>query len=520
MPKAELHNVGALGFIGDVPGHQLPPEAWTAVRNIRFVNKNAEKVKGHAQVLGTPGVSPSFLLNIPSVGESIWLYTSLTKMYVISSGVHTDITRAAGDYTAGTGETWHGGVLGGIPILNNGNDAPQMWPSLSPGTPAEDLFAWPEGVRAKIVKPYGPFLVALNIVDSLAFPHMIWWSHASTPGDVPTSWDYTDPTKLAGRSELTDIEGGQIVDGLMLRELFIIYKENSTHVMRFMGGQQVMKTDLLFATSGILAARCVCTVMKGSRHFLATGDDIITHNGQSFESVLDGRAARYLINDMNGAAKTVAFAAHNPAMREAWFCYPESGAEQPTKALIWNYKDNTIGFRDFNGSFALPGFIAAVPAGLWSESTDTWEEVTDLWGAEGQKQLVYCRPEDDAFYQLDVGDTFDGAPIPFALERVGLGLIGKDRQGQPKVSLKVQRLVKRLWPKIRSELLTNIRLGVQQRIGGEVSWTDPFEYDPTSEDFVDPIVTGAIIAVRFEGSGTIAWSLEGYDLDLELLGEY
>src|SRR5690606_422831 len=164
--------------------------------------------------------------------------------------------------------------------LNNGAIAPQMWPSLNPSTALADLTNWPSNVLAKKVKAFGQFLVALNISDdSELYPHMVWWSSPAEVGDVPTSWDYTDPATQSGRRELTDVDAGVLVEGMMLRDALILYKDYSTHIMRFVGGVNVMKTDLLFASSGILAAKCVVPFNKGEKHLVATQDDIIIHNG-------------------------------------------------------------------------------------------------------------------------------------------------------------------------------------------------------------------------------------------------
>ena len=523
MGRIEFHNLGQVGLISDIPGHQLIPEAWTTARNVRFQDRNVRKFFGHQPVLSTPETPPGFILNVPAVATSFWLYASLAEVWAYDNGVHTELTRASGDYITASYEQWNGGILGGIPILNNGVDPPQYWINLSVGTPLDDLDNWPANVLARVVRPYGPFLVALNITDgSSLYPHMIWWSHPADPGSIPVSWDYTDPVFDAGRRELTDVEGGVILDGLMLRNKFMIYKENSTHWMQYTGGQFVMTSDMFLASSGILTTRCVALIDRGQRHFVATGDDLIVHNAQSAESVLDGRLRKTLQRDIDTTAYPTSFCFHNAPQREAWFCYPENGATFPSKALVWNYQYNTLQFRDFTGRFAAAGFVQNTQGEEWDSLTIPWDTLEVPWGEEGTKQILYCSPEDVEFYELDKGFTFAGNPITFVIEREGLGVVGKDRQGQPKVSLSVRKLVTRLWPKISGASIVNIRVGVKEGLheDEEIVWSDPQSFDPRVQRWVDFTANGKVIAVRIEGTTSEDFQLEGYDMEMELLGEF
>jgi hypothetical protein len=519
MARVDLHNLGKVGVIKDIPGHQLPPEVWSDLRNIRCADGNLHKFLGHMQVLGTPSVNPGFLINVPTPDAAVWLYASADRVFVEDNGSHTEITNTGG-FTSTLYEQWDGTLLGGIPILNNEVDPPQMWPSLSSGDELVDLTNWPENTLAKKVRAFGPFLVALNITDlGGAYPHMVWWSHPAEVGDVPVTWDYSDPDFQAGRRELTDIEGGTIQDGMMLRDTFIIYKQFSTHIMRFVGGQNIMKTDQLFAGSGILAPRCVAPIEKGTKHFVATQDDIIVHNGQSIDSAISNKNRKYLQRDLSQAAKAKAFCAHNPAMEEAWFCYPEVGQSAPTKAFVLNYKDGTQYFRDFSGRFAAPGFVQTTVAEQWDNLLNTWDAATDTWGAEGYRQLVVADADAAKFFQIDSTNAFDGADIPFLLEREGLAIFGKDRGGQPKVSFSNRKLVTRIWIKADSPQAFDVQLGAQEFRKGPIEWAPAQSFDPNTEMYKDFTVNGRLIAVRFSGSHQAEFSLEGYDLEIEVIGE-
>lgn len=521
----EIHNIGTFGINRDVPAHLLPPEAWSDANNFRFYNKNAVKTKGYSQALGTPSVAPGFGINIPSPTQNYWIYCSKTKAYVYEGGVHTNITRQTAsvdvDYAAVEYREWQGGILGGIPILNNGVDIPQFWASLSSATKLANLTNWPSTLRAKIVRPFGTFLVALNINDnSTLYPHMFWWSHPADPGSIPSSWDYTDASKDAGRKELTDVEGGQILDALMLRNQLIVYKESSTHYIRFIGGQEKMANDLLFLSSGILAPRCVTLIDKGRKHFVATADDLVWHNGQEIQSVLDMKMRDFLRNDIDQTNYLNAFCFHNPAYQEAWFCYPSAGETMPDKAIVWNYSQNTLQVRDFVGIFANPGTLQTTSGTAWSALTTTWSTVTAPWASEGKRQVLVFSPDDTKIFKNDDTETFDGTnPICF-LERTGLAVIGKDRQGQPKVNFSNRKLIKRIWPKISGTAQWSIRVGAQEDRNGTVTWEAAQSFNPATQKFLDFTANGRLLCVRFESSDGLPGQLEGYDLEIQVLGDH
>lgn len=519
MARVDLHNLGKVGVIKDLPAHQLPPEVWTDIRNMRCKGGNLLKFTGHQQVLGTPGDNPGWLMNVPTPDSPIWMYTSTNKVFVEDAGSHTEITNSGG-FTSTLYEQWDGTLLGGIPILNNSVDPPQMWPSLSSSDDLVDLLNWPANTLAKKIRAFGPFLIALNISDlGGSYPHMFWWSHPAEVGDVPVTWDYSDPDFQAGRRELTDTDAGVILDGYMLKDTFIIYKQFATHIVRFVGGQNIMKSDLLFAGSGILAPRCVCAIDKGTKHFVATQDDVIIHNGQSIDSTIEDKNRVYLQRDISQLERNKAFCVHNAAMNEAWFCYPEIGSSVPTKAFVLNYKDGTQTFRDFNGRFAAPGFVAVSTAEQWDNLVNSWDATTDTWGSEGERQLVAADADADKFFQLDATNTFDGDSIPFYFERTGLAIFGKDRGGQPKVSFSNRKLVTRIWIKADAPTTFSVRLGSQEFRKGPITWAPAQLFNPMTDMYKDFTVNGRLIAVRFEGNTSAELTFEGYDLEIEVIGE-
>ena len=172
---------------------------------------------------------------------------------VISHAAPTlDLNLTDDNYTGDADDLWHGGILGGIPIINNGINIPQVWNPPSVSTRLIDLPNWPSDTVAKVVKPFLNYLIALNITESgTDKPHMYWWSHSADPGTIPNSWDHTDATKDAGRAELTDVNAGILQDGEALGNLFIMYKDSATHALQFVGGTFIWRRFNVLAVAQV-----------------------------------------------------------------------------------------------------------------------------------------------------------------------------------------------------------------------------------------------------------------------------
>ena len=92
-----------------------------------------------------------------------------------------------------------------------------------------------------------------------------------------------------------------------LGNTMFIYKERSIWKMNFIGGTFIFQFDTFLEDVGILAPRCVCMDITGTRHVVVTQDDIIIHNGNTPEVVLTDRQRITLFNSMNRDASQNVF---------------------------------------------------------------------------------------------------------------------------------------------------------------------------------------------------------------------
>jgi hypothetical protein len=227
-----------------------------------------------------------------------------------------------------------------------------------------DLPNWPAGYTAKFIRPFGVFLVAGNIFDGVAQrPFRLKWSHPAVPGSVPTSWDATDPATDAGERDL-GITSDELVDGLSLGDIFIIYRENSTWGMRFIGRPDIFQTWQITQESGILARDCVLDTPQG--HFVVTEKDVVLHQGTkaSFQSLVETQLRRWLFSQIDSTYFYNCFVVRNAPMKEIWFCFPEKGEVYANLALVWSWAGKGIGVRSLpNVPFAWGGVVPAGGSG-------------------------------------------------------------------------------------------------------------------------------------------------------------
>jgi len=217
MAEERFSDIGKYGVIEDIPPYQLPKEAWSRAVNIRFNDKYAEKFQGHSVVFSAPVVAPLLLIPLQTKTVFYWIYVGQNDVYNSqNTKISTTLYNSAG--------VWTGDVFGGIPIICNGLNNPQALFPVDVSGSFVDLANWPADTKAEVVKGYRGYLVALNVTESdVNKPFLVKWSHQADPGQLPNSWDPTDPTKDAGFQDLTD-DGGYIVDGGTLKDVF---KENA-----------------------------------------------------------------------------------------------------------------------------------------------------------------------------------------------------------------------------------------------------------------------------------------------------
>ena len=542
MPVIPINNVGQVGIIKDVPGYELPANAWTSGQNVRMTNMGVEKANGYSGTWFTPQVAPYFLYPVLTPAAYYWLYCGLNEVFAVQATYQTNISLGGG-YNANEFRRWTGTNLGGVIILNNSVEVPQFWQfPISHNQLLADLPNWPATDRCRVIRAYKNFLVACNIDRSgTAFPQKVKWSHSADVGAVPSSWDPADPTLDAGEFDMPQ-QGGAILDELVLRDINVIYRNEATWGQQFIGGNNIFRHWALFATSGILATDCVKEFY--GKHFVVTTDDVIVHDGQVPQSVIHNRARDFFFADLDNSDYDRTYVVHNRADKEMWVCYPTSGNTLPNRAMVWSYAENHWSFRDLPGiSHMAYGVLdsGALDAwdgsqGAWNEQSLTWATISSTWSTDTTTwssdsrpwnyrtydaqllDLMMADPTAVRTYKGDDTNTNNGTAMTSRIERTGLIVVGRD-----KVDMYARKEIRAVYPKLSGTGTINIYVGQQNAVDEAVTWSAARPYTIGTDykaDFTgDRASNGRIMSVAFESTGDVNWALHSYELDIEVSGD-
>lgn len=508
-----------VGIVSDADPRLLPDNVWSDGQNVRFNEGRVEKSKGQSSVFTTPSVDPYWLLPVRTESVYYWMYPSLTKCYVTDGTTNTNITRQTTgvdvDYSADADIGWNGAVIGNVPVINNGVDDPQMWSPVGTGTKLQSL-TWASGQTwssqsksARVIRSFKKFLVALDVTESATrYRQRVRWSHPADSGAVPSTWDETDTTKDAGYYDL-DEGGGSLIDCLPLRDTNVIYKEDKTIGMQYIGGQYIFRFYNIFEEVGILTRRCVKPFLN--KHFVVTQGDVIVHDGNAIDPVINHKKRKELFGLIDATNYQRTYVVPNYQKHELWVCFPETGASFATLAMIWNYRDNTWTVRELPTAKHI-GFGLVNPGGTddWDTDFGSWDQDFDLWGELEYSPAVIknLMAGSTEFFLADDTEQFDGVSMESYVTKESMDL------GDPNMV----KLVKAIWPRIECSGDITISIGTQMNKSDPIAWTD-MTYSSGS-DKVDCLVSGRFISIRFYSNTDVTWNLTEFEIEYDNVSRY
>lgn len=525
MAKIPIDNLGVFGLNTDINIYDLPPEMFNSGSNVRFTEKGVTKGAGYVEVFNPLSIAPYHVMGAPGASNYHWVYPGLTAIYSVTGATHTDRTRTVGGaYTGTANDKWTSCMFNGIAVVNNGVDDPQFWvPDV--GTDFADLTDWPASTTCKIIRSYLTFLIALDITQSGSrYPSKVKWSHTADPGSLPNSWDATDVTKLAGEYNLSET-AGYAKDGLSLKNMFLIYKEDSVWGMQFIGAPAVFRFWNVTYDYGILATNCVASVGDGGHVFLARNDVCFT-DGQQTYSIIDLKRRKALFNDIDSDNYEKCFVWYSKKKKEVWICYPTTGNTWCNKAYVWNVKTKAWGVQELpNLAHAANGLLDAGDSQVWNDDTNTWDTDTTVWDERTydptKDEVMAVSPTNSKAYHMYNGQSFDGSAFTTVIIREGIALAGMDRHGNPKVDKTSTKYAGAIWPKIDAQdgTVFTFYMGEQEHINGSMTWNGPYTYTVGSDTKVDVGATGRALGFRMECSESVEWHMAGYTLDIQVVGD-
>lgn len=518
MKQFRLDNLGGLGINADLPPVSLPPGVWSGGQNVRCESGRVRNFAGHSEVSACSGTY-YYLLPTQSTTTYYWYFCSAAAIKEWNGSTCTDRTRTSGAYTGSATDRWNGGVLHGIPILNNGVDSPQSLSAPGAGN-FEDLkwdatTTWAtqgSGNTAKVIRGWRNFLVALDTTESgTRNPHVFRLSDAADPGSVPSTWDETDTSALTYKTTFSETSG-RLIDAVPLGQDLIVYKEDAIYRVSFVGFPDVLQIDLITDKYGLRAQGCAVDI--GGAHVVLGHNGVYLHNGSNITPLAYGRISESLFGNINGDQYEQSFLTHNPLEHEVWVCYPgELASVWTNKAWVLNHKDDTWYPRDLPSetAFITPGVdLESSGDETYATTTDTYETVSRTYGDRGYNPTVQTLHgvAGSKLLKFDQAAQFDGADPECYVERTGIAVNGTQ----------TFQTFTAVYPEIRATDSVKVSLGVQEHPTDDPSWEGPYDFDPNSERKVDVLSTGALVGIKVSSDNGAEWELTGLTFEYEDAG--
>ncbi len=500
----------------DVADYALPPDIFTLVRNARPVPGSIKR--GQVLMVANPGIttvpSTSIGMLVTRISPTVPLYYfgyAASIQFYGQSGLE-DITRSSGGaYTGGAGNRWSFVKFNEYIVATNNVDVPQS--AIISNSSHADMAAltnYPASTLCRVLFAYKNFLVTANVSKSgTRYPRLVKWSHPAASG-LPSSWDETDPTLDAGEVVLGDGDA-PIVCAAPFQDFYVIYTEQETWAMRFVGGQFIFDFKRILTDVGALNTVCA-VALDVSRHAVFTYDlDLVVHDGNSAQSVTTAQVRAYIKQYMYDWVELM----HDGYNEEVWVCHPSVNSQAYyDKALVYNYRYQTWALHELPSVWSTGyGFVNHPYAG---RNQAGFLNSPVLHGAvSGNSRLMF--PSASSV-------TEEGrSTFTMRIERTGLSVKGAAQDGSPVVDYDTVAMFQEFRPRFRGTAgdTVSISFGSRQWASESVSFGSPQTFTIGTSQFLSVYLVGRLLDIRMDYThASHDLTLEGYDLDVVPLARH
>lgn len=515
MSIVPLNNLGFTSPSSDIDPSSLTPEVFSNAINFRSIDDKFVSSNGKTALYDPSGnIYAGNAFFVRPDASTFYCLLGRSSCKVFTGASWHDITPTGLSLSAGAELDWTVTMLGRIPVANNPSFAPVYWSPQNTSQILQPLkfdvsTTWlSKGYTAKSFRAHNNFLFALNLTESgTDFPYSYRWSHPADINGLPPSWDDTDISYIASKEQLSG-EGGDIIDGMSIRDAFCIYSQSAINVLDYVGGDFIWQRRPLSNSFGLAATNALVEV--NGQNFLLTDGDIILNDGNSVESVLTSKFRRRLASGISSTKYGNSFALHVPNTHEVWFFIVEEGNTYPNIAYIFNYKQGTVALREVSGvSCALYAPKAAADDSHDGGPAGTIESFTEAFDSTGYSPFSYnvlgIGTTDSKIYTLtETTDSYNTV-----LERTNF--IPENLSGASTILS--------IYPKIQCTGPVKIQIGSQQHYNGPVSWKPEVLFYPSTQRRVPLRTTGKLHCWRISSVDNYQFKISGMDIEIVSAGE-
>ena len=514
MELLQIRDFGKSGLNSDLPKWDLPASFLTSANNFRIFSNKISPMGGSSKLIDTPaGFHPSHIISTPTPAANYWLLAG-NGFYIYDGTNFFDIGATLPGFVEGDKHQWTSCKLGRVPVINNGTYAPTYWDDQVTGQdmqvlPFDIAETWLDKLwLCKSMRSFGPYLIAMNMTeDNLFYPDRVRWSHPAEQGMVPATWDETDPASLASRNDLSG-DGGDIIDGLALRNSFVLYRDFGITTMNFSGDSFVFSFENL--TSSIQIANINSIVEVKGRHFIISVNDIVMNTGDQIQSLMHNRLRVKFASTVNQDAIESAFGVHQEITKEFWAFVPTGDSIYPNQVWKYNYRDDAWSMHDIVPTAHSDFGALDRDSRIWQTWLEDWEVASGNWARQNNRvlnqTLLGVQNNDTATSNIQELDFYTTeTPYQTILERTEF----------PLTNMQDVSTITRIYPHISGSIPVKIQVGSHQHAGGPARWTPERSFHPGTDRKVDVITTGELFAFRIIVDIETGGSFEFSGLDIE-----
>ena len=523
MTTLKLNNIGDLGLNSDVLPFELPLGAITSGNNFRIRNGFILPFFGSVNVIDKPNDNDfGFITYIHNKIANYWIIASRNKIWraVDSTAGWIDISSELYPLPEDGELDWIGDQLGQLLIMNNPSYYPEYWANetdsqVMKSLPFSPTESWKDkNLSCRSMRAHKNFLVAMNLSGTEDAPNGYRISHPSVNDGIPLTWDTTARDSIAVKGQLGS-DGGQIVDGMTLRDSFIIYSQDAIDVLTFNPSSEFYWTRKeLSSTVGLLSSKCL-TEVKGV-HYLIVDGDVVINDGNNINSIMYKRIQKRFNSRTNEFTQNNSFIVRNDALKEVWCCVPEEGSKTASVAYVFNWKDNTWSIRELPESTASIGY-GSNPAVQQAEFKSTWRGISQpnritTWANVGRPwgtrkltavdDILVGVNQSGVSYDIDPKSGIQESDFNTVIERTDFPIL--DHKGNASIL--------RVFPTATGAEFT-FQIGTQQHAGGAISWSDELNFNPGQDRYLDFRETGELMSYRIKSIGSGRFKFSGFELE-------
>tara|TARA_R100000935_G_scaffold4470_1_gene10663 strand:+ start:1170 stop:2771 length:1602 start_codon:yes stop_codon:yes gene_type:complete len=531
MPNLPIRGLGTVGVITDIDPYSLPINAYTRAKNIRFHEGKVTRGPIFRSISGNLSITPKFTFGIAAQSgfDTVLVVDNTFDIFEMTNGslsqkFNSSLSASANPVTAT--------ILADVQYVNRLDTIPvHRTPSANNFTA---LTNWPSNLRATSMRSYGDFLLALGTVEgSTAFPNRVRFSDPVLANSIPSTWDASDLTNSAGFNDLVQMKT-PIVDGATLGSNFLVYSQDQVWMMEFVGGTFIFNFRKLFDDAGVINQNCIKEIE--GKHYVFDRDDIYVTDGNTRQSICDGRVRDYIFSGIDNSKADQCFVLHNGILEELYFCY-HTGDDMAVfpdgtacnRAAVYNYNEDIWTFQDMpnvvsgtegnvNSVFAYSGATQSYAnfGGSYHDQESPFTRtplVVSLSGGGVSNSKVYGI---DLLERGTLAQSLDtSVSQPFFLERVGLDL---DESGIPLSGYKV---ISRITPQISTNSSNGdfkFTFGAAEIPHATPNYGSEVTFDSLNGYKVDTRMSGRYLSYKMTATADKDFSFTGMDLDITVTG--